>query len=65
MAQDILQPVLDPPEIAGAGIGGGFEALEQIGHPLFEMRECRRTVVADRQMVEAVGQCPQRCFEMI
>ena len=26
MAQDVLQPVLDPAEIAGAGIGGGLQA---------------------------------------
>jgi hypothetical protein len=64
MAQHVLQPVLDPPEIAGAVIGRRFEAFQQIRHALFEMGECRRVVVADRHMVEAVGQRPQRAFEM-
>ncbi len=64
MAQDVLQPVLDPPEIAGAVIAGGFQPLEQIGHALFEMGESRRAVIADRHAVEALGQRPQRAFEM-
>ena len=64
MAQNVLQPVLDPSEIAGAVIGGGFEPFEQIGHALFEMGEGGGVVVADRHAVEAVGQRPQRAFEM-
>ena len=64
MAQNVLQPVLDPSEIAAAVIGGGFEPFEQIGHALFEMREGGGAVVADRHAVDAVGQRPQRALEM-
>ena len=65
MAQNVLQPFLDPPEIAGAGIGRRLQAFEQIGHALFEMGEGGGAVVADRHAVEAVGQRPQRAFEML
>ena len=65
MAQNVLQPVLDPSEIAGAVIGGRLQAFEQIGHALFEMGERRGAVVADRHAVEAVGQRPQRALEML
>src|SRR5208337_2958761 len=51
MAQNVLQPVLDPPEIADAVIGGGFEALEQVRYTLLEMGECGGAVVADRHTV--------------
>ena len=64
MAQDVLQRVLDPAEIAGAGFGRCFDPLQQIRHALFEMGEGRCVVVADRHAVEAVGQRPQRAFEM-
>ncbi len=65
MAQDVMQPVLDPSEIAGVVIGGRFEAFEQIRHALFEMGEGGCVIVADRHTVEAIGQCPQRNFEML
>ena len=65
MAQDVLQAVLDPAEIAGALIGGGLQAFEQIGHALFEMGKGGGVVVADRHAVEAVGQRPQRAFELL
>jgi len=65
LAQNILQPFLDRSEIAGAVIGGGLQPFEQIGYALFEMGECGRVVVADRQAVEAIGQCPQRILDMI
>ena len=64
MAQNVLQPVLDPSEIAGTVIGGRIEAFEQIRHALFEMGERGCTVVAGRYAIEAVGQCPQRPLEM-
>ncbi len=64
MAQDVLQPFLDPSEIAGAGIAGGFEALQQIRHALFEMGKRRRIVVADGNAVEPFGQRAQRAFEI-
>ena len=60
-----MQPVLDPSEIAGVVIGGRFEAFEQIRHALFEMGESGCVIVADRYPVEAVGQRPQRNFEML
>ena len=61
MAQDILQPFLDPSQIAGMGIGGGgLQPLEQIGYALFEMGEGGCVVVADRYSVETIGQGPQR-----
>src|ERR1700710_2799172 len=65
MAQNILQPVLDPSEMAGARIGGSFETFEQIRHALFEMGESGCVVVAYRQTVEAVGQCPHCTFELL
>ena len=65
MMQDVLQPFLDPSEIAGAVIAVRFEAFEQIGHALFEMGEGGGVVVADRDAVEAVGQRPQRAFEVL
>ena len=46
-------------------IAGGFQAFEQIGHALFEMRKGRGAVVADRHAVEAVGQGPQRALELL
>ena len=49
---------------ARGGSVGGFEALQQIGHALFEMGEGRRVVVADRDAVEPLGQRAQRAFEM-
>ncbi len=65
MAQNVLQPVLDPPEIAAAVIGGRLQAFQQIGNPLFEMSECGCVVVAGRHAVEAVGQLPQRPLDML
>ncbi len=65
MAQDVLQPVLDPPEIAGAVIGGSLQAFQQIRHALFEMGESRRAVVADRHPVETVGQGTQRALDLL
>ena len=65
MAQDVLQPFLDPSEIAGSrGSVGGFQTLQQIRYALFEMGKCRRIVVADRHAVEAFGQRAQCAFEM-
>ena len=64
MAQNVLQAVLDPAEIAGAVIAGHFEAFEQIGDALFEMGEGGSIVVADRHPVEPVRQSPQRIFDM-
>ncbi len=55
MAQNVLQPVLDPSEMASAVVGGRLQAFEQIGYALFEMGECGGAVVADRYPVEAVG----------
>src|SRR6266852_9027668 len=52
MAQDVLQPVLDPPEIAAAVLAGGFQAFEQIGHALFEMGEGGRAVTTDLHAVD-------------
>jgi len=65
MAQNVLQPLFDPPEIAGAVLGGRLQAFEQIGNPLFEMGESRCAVIADRHAVKAVGQRPQRALEML
>ena len=48
MAQHVLQPFLDPSEIAGAMIGGCFQPLQQLDHPLLQMGQRRRAVVADR-----------------
>ncbi len=64
MAQNVLQPVLDPSEIAGAVIGRRFEPFEQIGYALFEMGEGGGAVIADRHAVDAVGQRPQRDLQM-
>ena len=49
--QNIVQSFLDPSEVdgrRGGTIAGGFEALQQIGHALFEMGKRRRVVVAGR-----------------
>ncbi len=54
MAQNVLQPFLDPSQSVGTLIGGSLEAFEQIGNPLFEMGQCRRVVVAHRHAIEAV-----------
>jgi len=65
MAQNVLQSFLDPPEIDRiAVIGRGFDTFEQIGYALFEMGEGGGVVVADRHPVDAVGQRPQRAFEL-
>ncbi len=64
MAQDVLQRILDPAEIAGARIGRCLDALQQIGHALFEMRERRCIVVADRHAVDAIGQRAQRALDI-
>ncbi len=65
VAQDVLQAVLDPSEVAAATlIAGRFEALEQIGDALFEMGEGGCAVVADRHAVEPVGQRPQRALQL-
>ena len=65
MAQNVLQPILDRTEIdRSTVIGGRFEAFEQIGHPLFKVGECGCAVVADGHPIDAVGQCPQRAFEL-
>src|ERR1700692_3209775 len=65
MAQNVLQPLLDPSEVAGVVIGGALQAFEQISHALFEMGECGCAVVADRHAIEAVGQRPQRALHML
>ena len=65
-AQDVVQPFLDPSEIdggRGGTVAGGFQALQQIGHALFEMGKRRRIVVADRDAVEPFRQRAQRAFE--
>ena len=64
VTQDVLQAVLDPSEIAGTVIAGGLQAFEQVRHALFEMGESGLAVIADRHAVEAVGQRPQRAFEI-
>ena len=64
MAQDVLQAVLDAAEIAGAVIGGGLEAFEQIGHALLEMGEGGGAVIGDGHPIDAVGQRPQRAFDL-
>ena len=53
------------PRLPAAVIGGRLQAFEQIGHALFEMGESGCAVVADRHAVEAVGQRPQRAFELL
>ncbi len=58
-----MQPVLDPAQVAVARIGGGFDPLKQVGHPLFEMREGRGRVVADLHAVETVRQRADRAFQ--
>src|ERR1700729_2709167 len=65
MVQDILKALLDPPEIAGAMIGGSFQPFEQIGYALLQMSEGRRAVVADRDTVEAIGQSEQSALDLV
>ncbi|OIQ63150.1 hypothetical protein GALL_553110 [mine drainage metagenome] len=65
MLQDILQPFLDPSEIARAVIGGGLKPFEQIGYALLQMGEGGRVVVAGRHAVGTVGQRPQRGLDML
>ena len=64
MAQDVLQTVLDAAEIAGAVIGGRLQAFEQIGHALLEMGEGGGAVIGDRHPIDALGEPPQRTFEL-
>ena len=64
VTQNVLQSVLDPPEIASAGTGRGLQALEQIGDALLEMRKRRGAVVADLHAVDAFRQRPHGAFEM-
>ena len=66
MAQNVLQPFLDAPEItalSGSRAAGSFQALQQIGHALFEMGECRSVVGAGRDAIQPFGQRAQRAFE--
>ncbi len=65
-AQDVVQALLDPPEIdrRRSGTVGGFEAFQQIGDALFEMGKGRRIVVADRDAVEPFCQRTQRVFQI-
>ena len=65
--QNIVQPFLDPSEVDGRGGGTitrGFQALQQIGHALFEVGERRRIVVAGGDTVEPLRQRAQRVFEI-
>ena len=65
MPQDVLQALFDAAEIAAAMTAGGFEALEQQRDPLFKMRQRRRRVMTDRELVEPIGQCAHRAFELL
>ena len=45
-------------------LGRGLDALQQIGHALFEMRERRSIVVGDRHAIDALGQRTDRALEV-
>ena len=65
MMQDVLQPFLDPSQIAGTAVGDGFQPLQQIGNTLFEMSQRRGVVVADRHAVDTIRQGAKRTLEII
>jgi len=60
MAQNVMQPLLDPSDSSGTLIGGSLQAFEQILNPLFEMFQCRRVVVAHRHAIEEVRKRKKR-----
>jgi hypothetical protein len=62
LAQDVLQPFLDPLKVAGGVIGGGLQPLQLIAHALFEVSKRRRVVATDRHPIETIRQGPQRIF---
>ena len=61
MPQHVGQRLLDPAEALRLR---PFEALEQIGDALLDMGHRAGTVAADRQAIDALGQCVDRAFEV-
>ncbi len=63
MTQNIRQAVLDTPEIGGSCIDR-VEPFQQLDDALLDMGERRGRLIADLQVIDAVGQHPHRRFQV-